>query len=47
MMENENLFISIDFVKGVFPRQHTCDGKDISPLIHIDRIHSPVPGGYY
>jgi hypothetical protein len=40
-MENENLFISIDFDKGVFPRKHTCDGEDISPLIHIDRIHSP------
>ncbi len=40
-METENLFISIDFDKGVFPRQHTCDGEDISPVIHIDRIHSP------
>jgi hypothetical protein len=39
-MENENLFISIDFDKGIFPKKHTCDGGDISPLIHIDRIHS-------
>lgn len=40
-METENLFISIDFDKGDFPRKHTCDGEDISPVIHIDRIHSP------
>ncbi len=29
-MENENLFISIDFDKGEFPKKHTCDGEDIS-----------------
>ena len=40
-MENENLFISIDFDKGIFPRKHTCDGEDISPEIQIDRINSP------
>jgi len=40
-MEDENLFVSISFDKGVFPRQHTCDGGDISPRIQIDRIHSP------
>lgn len=40
-METENLFISIDFDKGDFPRKHTCDGEDISPVIDIDRIHSP------
>ncbi|MFZ1128547.1 YbhB/YbcL family Raf kinase inhibitor-like protein [Methanoregula sp.] len=39
-MENENLFISIDFDKGIFPKKNTCDGEDISPQIHIDRIHS-------
>jgi Raf kinase inhibitor-like YbhB/YbcL family protein len=39
-MENENLFISIDFDKGDFPRKYTCDGDDISPPIHIDRIQS-------
>jgi len=36
----ENLIISIDFDKNMFPRQYTCDGEDISPAIHIDRIHS-------
>ena len=40
-METENLFISIDFDKGDFPRKHTCDGEDISPVIDIDRVHSP------
>jgi len=40
-MEDENIFISIDFDKGIFPRKYTCDGEDISPLIHIDRVHSP------
>jgi hypothetical protein len=39
-MENENLLISIDFDKGTFPKKHTCDGEDISPVIHLDRIHS-------
>jgi hypothetical protein len=39
-MENENLFMSIEFDKGIFPKKHTCDDEDISPLIHIDRIHS-------
>jgi Raf kinase inhibitor-like YbhB/YbcL family protein len=41
IMDKENLFISIDFDKGNFPKKHTCDGEDLSPLIHIDRIHSP------
>lgn len=36
----ENLLISIDFDKQNFPRKFTCDGDDISPTIHIDRIHS-------
>ncbi|MFZ0005907.1 MAG: YbhB/YbcL family Raf kinase inhibitor-like protein [Methanoregula sp.] len=40
-MDDENLFISIDFDKSVFPKKHTCDGEDVSPIIHVDRIHSP------
>jgi hypothetical protein len=36
----ENLIISIDFDKGTFPKKYTCDGENISPAIHIDRIHS-------
>ena len=36
----ENLVISIDFDKGTFPRQFTCDGENISPAIRIDRIAS-------
>ena len=36
----ENLIISIDFDKGTFPKRYTCDGENVSPAIHIDRIHS-------
>ena len=37
----ENLIISIDFDKKSFPKKHTCDGENISPLIHIGRNESP------
>ena len=40
-MDDENLFITIDFDKGDFPKKYTCDGADISPRIDIERIHSP------
>jgi len=36
----ENLIINIDFDKQMFPVQYTCDGENISPAIHIERIHS-------
>jgi hypothetical protein len=36
----ENLIISIDFDKDMFPQRYTCDGENVSPAIHIDRIHS-------
>jgi Raf kinase inhibitor-like YbhB/YbcL family protein len=36
----ENLIISIDFDKQMFPRKYTCDGENVSPPIHIGRIHS-------
>jgi len=36
----ENLIISIDFDKQMFPKRFTCDGENISPAIRIDRIHS-------
>jgi hypothetical protein len=36
----ENLIISIDFDKQMFPKRHTCDGENFSPEIRIDRIHS-------
>ena len=36
----ENLIISIEFDKQMFPKRHTCDGENISPTIRIDRIHS-------
>jgi hypothetical protein len=38
----ENLVISIEFDKKMFPRRHTCDGENISPEIFIERIHSPI-----
>ena len=37
----ENLVIGTDFDNQSFPVQHTCDGANISPVIHIDRIHAP------
>ena len=40
-MVDENLFVTIGFDKGVFPKKHTCDGEDLSPRIDIDRIQSP------
>jgi Raf kinase inhibitor-like YbhB/YbcL family protein len=36
----ENLIISIDFDKQMFPKMYTCDGENVSPGIRIDRIHS-------
>jgi Raf kinase inhibitor-like YbhB/YbcL family protein len=36
----ENLIISIDFDKQMFPKKYTCDGENVSPAIRIDRIHS-------
>jgi Raf kinase inhibitor-like YbhB/YbcL family protein len=36
----ENLIVSIDFDKQTFPQRHTCDGDNVSPAIHIDRIQS-------
>ncbi len=36
----ENLIISIDFDKQMFPKRYTCDGENISPAIGIGRIHS-------
>jgi Raf kinase inhibitor-like YbhB/YbcL family protein len=36
----ENLMVSIDFDKQSFPKKYTCDGENISPAIHIDRIHA-------
>ena len=40
-MDDENIFIKVDFDKSMFPKKYTCDGEDISPRIDIDRIHSP------
>jgi len=37
----ENLIITIDFDKMEFPKKYTCDGENISPPIHIERIDSP------
>jgi len=36
----ENLVISTDFDKSSIPQRYTCDGENISPPVHIDRIHS-------
>jgi phosphatidylethanolamine-binding protein (PEBP) family uncharacterized protein len=30
--------MSLDFDKSEFPKRHTCDGEDRSPLVRIDRI---------
>lgn len=37
----ENLIIGIDFDKKEFPVRFTCDGENISPALHIRRIHAP------
>jgi len=37
----ENLVISIEFDKKMFPLRHTCDGENISPEIFLERIQSP------
>jgi Raf kinase inhibitor-like YbhB/YbcL family protein len=37
----ENLLVSIEFDKKLFPKKHTCDGENISPRIMVERITSP------
>jgi conserved hypothetical protein TIGR00481 len=37
----ENLLVYIEFDKKPFPKKHTCDGENISPLIRVERITSP------
>jgi Raf kinase inhibitor-like YbhB/YbcL family protein len=37
----ENLLVTIDFDKKLFPKKHTCDGENISPRIMVERITSP------
>ncbi len=38
--QTENLLVSTGFDYQMFPERYTCDGENISPEIHIDRIHS-------
>ncbi len=37
----ENLLVTLDFDKKLFPKKHTCDGDNISPRIQVERITSP------
>jgi Raf kinase inhibitor-like YbhB/YbcL family protein len=37
----ENLLVTIEFDKKLFPKKHTCDGENISPRIIVERITSP------
>jgi Raf kinase inhibitor-like YbhB/YbcL family protein len=37
----QNLLVSIEFDKKLFPRKHTCDGENISPKIVVTRNISP------
>ena len=38
--QTENLIISTDFDNRDFPKRYTCDGENVSPAIHIGRIHA-------
>ncbi len=37
----QNLLVTIEFDKKLFPKKYTCDGENISPRIQVERITSP------